>query len=326
MEDAKAERIREIAVDCLSGTWLRDNGDGTFTCELYADYRDEMSNEAAIKIITNPDPLAYFHERLSDWYFDPEYCTREELREKVSDALRNSGEFSEEEVSDLSEYLDELIYELVFFEYPEDHYLKQKFLVDIMVDTGDGNYDYTLNPAYPHWSKEKGEMIDNKAAIVWLAKTQGYGKSEMRRELEKGDVRDPNGFLQSLRQELANLPSQMAVLTFLVEMSLGELIELNKGIRLQERNGHFYDATKIPYCGYIVLDKRTETGLYDPWSGGGSAFEIQLEKDVRLPIRFIRSALPDGGDGKYSVESVYGMCRSVWRSDVVKEIHLPKNV
>ena len=101
MEDAKAERIREIAVDCLSGTWLWDNGDGTFTCELYADYRDEMSNEAAIKIITNPDPLAYFHERLSDWYFDPEYCTREELREKVSDALRNSGEFSEEEVSRL---------------------------------------------------------------------------------------------------------------------------------------------------------------------------------------------------------------------------------
>lgn len=325
MEDAKAERIREIAVDCLSGTWLRDNGDGTFTCELYADYRDEMSNEAAIKIITNPDPLAYFHERLSDWYFDPEYCTREELREKVSDALRNSGEFSEEEVSDLSEYLDELIYELVFFEYPEDHYLKQKFLVDIMVDTGDGNYDYTLNPAYPHWSKEKGEMIDNKAAIVWLAKTQGYGKSEMRRELEKGDVRDPDGFLQSLRQELANLPSQMAVLTFLVEMSLGELIELNKGIRLQERNGHFYDATKIPHCGYIVLDKRTETGLYDPWSGGGSVFEIQLEKDVRLPIRFIRSALPDGGDGRYSVESVYGMCHSVWRSEMVKEIHLPKN-
>lgn len=72
MEDAKAERIREIAVDCLSGTWLRDNGDGTFTCELFADYRDEMSNETAIKIITNPDPLAYFHERLSDWYFDPE--------------------------------------------------------------------------------------------------------------------------------------------------------------------------------------------------------------------------------------------------------------
>lgn len=88
----------------------------------------------------------------------------------------------------------------------------------------------------------------------------------------------------------------------------------------------FYDATENPYCGYITLDKRTETGLYDPWSGGGSVFEIQLEKDVHLPIRFIRSALPDGGDGRYSVKSVYGMCSSVWRPEMVKEIHLLQKV
>ena len=66
--------------------------------------------------------------------------------------------------------------------------------------------------------------------------------------------------------------------------------------------------------------------MYDLWNGGGSVFEIQLEKDVRLPIKFIRSALPDGEDGNYSVESVYGMCCSVWRPDMVKEIHLPRKI
>ena len=50
-----------------------------------------------------------------------------------------------------------------------------------------------------------------------------------------------------------------------------------------------------------------------------------VEKDVRLPIRYIRSALPDGCDG-YSIDSVYGLCGSAWESDAVKEIHVPRNI
>ena len=114
----------------------------------------------------------------------------------------------------------------------------------------------------------------------------------------------------------------MSTVTFLVELTLEELIELNRLIRLQDRNGHFYDSRKNPYCGYIIIDKNTETGLYDPWNGGGSVFEIQLERDVRLPIKYIRSALPDGGDG-YSIDSVYGMCGSAWQCGGVKTIHAP---
>ena len=137
-----------------------------------------------------------------------------------------------------------------------------------------------------------------------------------------GDMTNPKGFLQSMRVELANLPSAMSTVTFLVELTLEELIELNRLIRLQDRNGHFYDSRKNPYCGYIIIDKNTETGLYDPWNGGGSVFEIQLERDVRLPIKYIRSALPDGGDG-YSIDSVYGMCGSAWQCGGVKTIHAP---
>ena len=51
-------------------------------------------------------------------------------------------------------------------------------------------------------------------------------------------------------------------------------------------------------------------------------FEIQLERDVKLPVKYIRSALPDGGDG-YAVESVYGMCGSAWTRGGVKMIHAP---
>ena len=141
--------------------------------------------------------------------------------------------------------------------------------------------------------------------------------------MNDGDIANPKGFLQSMRQELANLPSHMSTLTFLVKMTLRDLIALNRLIHMQDRNGHFYDATKNPYCGYIVLDKTTTTGLYDPWSGGGSVLEIELEKDVCIPARFIRSALPDGCiKHEYSVSSVYGLCESEWR-ETVKRIHTP---
>ena len=326
MDEQKIKRMKEIAAETLGNMWLKDNGEGMFGCEIYADYRDEMSQNAAVNIMTSECPMEDLWEKLSDMYFDEECDTREKMKEKIAEAIENSGEFSDEEILEAKECLDDVVYGLVAFEYPAKKFLNQKFRVNITVDTGDGNYDYTLNSVFPCWYGRKGDTINDKASIVWLSKTQGYRKRQMQQELEKGDVGKPCGFLESLRQELTNLPSHMATLTFLVEMSLEELIELNKGIRLQERNGHFYDVAKRPYCGYITLDKRTETGLYDLWNGGGSVFEIQLEKDVRLPIKFIRSALPDGEDGNYSVESVYGMCCSVWRPDMVKEIHLPRKI
>ena len=126
--------------------------------------------------------------------------------------------------------------------------------------------------------------------------------------------------------ECANLPSHMATVTFLVKMTLEQLIDLNRCIRLQDRNGRNYDASKNPYCGYIVLGKSTMCGLFDPWSGGGSILEVQLERDVRLPIRYIWSAHPDGyGYGGYGVGDVYGLCGSAWQDTPVK-ITMPKNI
>ena len=43
---------------------------------------------------------------------------------------------------------------------------------------------------------------------------------------------------------------------------------------------------------------------------------------MKLPVKYIRSALPDGGDG-HSVGSAYGMCGSAWTRGGVKTIHAP---
>ena len=321
------EKLQEAIVNILDRKLGYDRRpDDTFSCEIYADYRDEMDSKTAIQILQSQDPSEAFWEQLSEWYEDYEWRLRYDMEQELREELTaDGGPFPQGLPEGADDLFRDMLLELVEYQLPEEHYLKQTFRVNIMVDTGDGNYDYTLNSAYPCWYGSYDDRIDDRAGIVWLAKTQGYTNAKLRRALQQGDMRDPKGFLQSMRVELANLASAMSTVTFLVEMTLKELMELNRLVRLQDREGRHYDSRENPYCGYIVLDKATETGLYDPWHGGGSCFEIELEQDVKLPVKYIRSALPDGGDG-YSVEEVYGMCGSAWQRGGVKLIHAPQKL
>lgn len=321
------EKLREAIVGILDRELGYDRQpDNTFSYEIYADYRDEMDSRTAIRILQSPDPMAAFWDTLSDWYCDYEWQLRSDLEQELKQKLTSAeGVFPEGLPEAAEDLLHDLLLELVEYQLPEEHFMKQTFRVNIMVDTGDGNYDYTLNSVYPCWYGGYDVPIDDRAGIVWLARTQGYTNAQLRRSLRQGDMRDPSGFLESMRVEMANLASAMSTVTFLVEMTLEDLMELNRLIRLQDREGRHYDSRENPYCGYIVLDKTTETGLYDPWQGGGSCFEIELEQDVKLPVKYIRSALPDGGDG-YSVEEVYGMCGSAWQKGGIKTIHAPRKM
>lgn len=317
----KLEQAVSGVLDTLLGVERQE--DGTFSYEIYADYRDEMDDRTAIRILQSEDPLQSFWEQLDEWYQDYQWTLGDDLEKEVRAKLTASdGPYPDGLSAEDDDRMLDALHDLVYFKLPEDHFLKQSFRVNIMVDTGDGNVDYTLNSAYPCWYGRYGAPIDPKAGIAWLAKTQGYTRGRLKRALRKGDVADPKGFLESMCVELANLSTAMSTVTFLVELTLEQLMELNRLIRLQDREGVHYDSRENPYCGYIVLDKATETGLYDPWNGGGSVFEIQLEKDVKLPVKYIRSALPDGGDG-HSVGSVYGMCGSAWTGGGVKTIHAP---
>lgn len=319
-----SDKLRSEVEKVLDEMWeVRRDKSGYFKVEIDANYDDELSEKTANEILAADNPEEDFWEKLCEMYSDYEMELRAELEEKVEEALTaEDGPYPKGLLHEDGD-LHDILLDLVYFDLPEKHYLRQKFAVNIIVDTGDGNYDFTLNDLYPAYCGYYNDgAIDPKASVAWLARSQGYTAGQLRRALREGDMRDPHGFLQSMRAEVANIASHMNALTFLVELTLEQLIELNRLIKLQERNGRFYDATKIPYCGYIVLDKKTMTGLYDPWNGGGSCFEIEMEKDVRLPVKLIRSALPDGGDG-YSIGSVYGMCYSAWTQGGVKLIHAP---
>lgn len=327
MTNESREKIRNAIVDYCESNYFENDGHGCYKCELYADYRDGMDDKDAIKILESDNSREEFYQRIIEGWDDYIcHCENEHIKNiKTSMLETEDGLFPDGMSEEDEEILTDEFREIAYFVPPYKHYLKQKFYTNIMVDTGDGNYDYTLNAVYPAYGGSYGDTINNKASIVWLAKQQGYNKTQLKKALNLGDMKEPKGFLQTLRVEVVNEGSQMNTLCFLAKMTLEELIELNELIALQDRNGKQYDATERPYCGYIVIDKKAETGLYDPWNGGGSLFEIELEKDIKLPIRFIRSALPDGGDG-YSLDSVYGMWGGCWKDDVVKKIHAPVNL
>ena len=304
--------------------YLRENGDGTFSQEICADYRDEMEDKTAAEICESDDPREAFEEKMSEWYDDYASDLRTELLNELEGDMQVSypDGFSKKE----RETLREILQETVYYNYPEEHYLKQKFYVTIMTDTGDANYDFVLNSEYLCCQGKRGERIDRRAGIAWLARSQGYSKTQLQEALKLGDMAKPKGFLESMRVELANLPSRMSTVTFLVQMTLEQLISVNAALRKYERKmRRRHMAKKRSDCGYVVLGKETMTGLFNPWSGAGSVLEVELEKDVRLPLKFIYSALPDGaGRWKYgSVGDVYGMCGSAWR-DSLKEINIPK--
>ena len=307
--------------------WYAKQPDGTFKMEIFVDYRDEMDAKTAAEICRSDDSNLALWEKLQEWYFDAELSYRAELEKEIREALTASdGPYPDGLGEAEEDYFVDIITDLAYWEYPEDHFLKQEFYVNIMLDTGDGNHDFTLNSPYPCWYGDYHARLDEKSSLLWLARQQGYTKTKLWRALREGDMADSKGFLESCRVECANLPSAMATVTFLVRMTLEQLITLNRCVRLQDRNGRNYDASKNPYCGYIVLDKSTMCGLFDPWSGGGSVLEVQLEKDVRLPIRYIWSALPDGyGHGRYDVGSVYGMHGSAWQDTLVK-LQKPGNI
>ena len=160
--DKLTQAVSDI-LDTLLGYCRQE--DGTFSYEIYADYRDEMDSKTAIKILQSEDPELAFWEQLEEWYEDYRWTLESELEKEILDKLTAPGGPYPEGFSDGDDAaLRDVLLELVCFELPEDHFIKQSFYVNIMLDTGDGNYDYTLNSAYPCWYGSYRDPIDAKGS------------------------------------------------------------------------------------------------------------------------------------------------------------------
>lgn len=306
------KQLHDELADFLKANYHEfDEESKCFFDEAYADYDDRLSDKELEKVLDSEDPEQALEEMLWDCYTGCEWQYRDDI---VSNFLKTheGSKYSYEEVD------DELV-EIWYFKVPEDHYFEQEVDVDIVVDTGDMNYDYTLNAVYPHYNGSKDDEIDDKASLVWLAKTQGYTKEQLQNYLTNGkDKLDVKGFLETVYQEVINCSTGCPALFIPIKMTVRQLLKINKIINTRDKNGYVYNPDKRKDCGTLVIDKNVDCALYDSWAGGGGCWGIELEKDVELPIKFIHKAIPDGCLG-YSMRECYGVTSDCWK-DALKEI------
>ena len=302
--------IKELVKDYLAENygWCK-KADGNYHFEIYVDYHDEIEDSIAQEILESNFPHDTLIEILWDWYQEQEWNIIDNLvdgfKAKTDPKLLEDANIIEDGNLDDEDIREEFM-KIIYVDYPVDWAEGQKFCFNIIVSNGDGNYDFWINE---HIVDEDGKVDENagKAGIVWLAKQQGYTLDQVVKVLKDGDIAEPKTFLETVLQEVANGYGCEA-LTFCVKMTLEQAIALKENMKSNPN-------------GSIVLDKRVECGLFDPWSGGGSVLEIACEKDVEIPFKNIWKFYIDTRRGnRYdSIHNVYGTDDSIWR-DCLKEI------
>lgn len=154
---------------------------------------------------------------------------------------------------------------------------------------------------------------------IWLAQQQGYRREQVEEALEKRP--DGDLFLQSLVREIKNCESDKADITFLISLPQGQVAELSESI---ERSKEINEPQ-----GYVVINKDTRCGLYNPFWGSSSQpwsehdLGIRLCHDIQIPFACIDSILPDGFEGE-SISDVCGLEEDCWRSDAIVEVEVIK--
>ena len=302
--------IKELVRDYLAEhyAWEKKD-DGFYHFEIYVDYRDEIDDATAQEILNNDYPYETLIEKLWDWYQEQEWDIIDNLvddfQKKVDPELLEDANIIADGNLDDGMIREEFM-DAVYVDYPIDWAESQEFCFNIIVSNGDDNYDFWLNE---HIIDEDGNVDQDaeKAGIVWLATQQGYTLEELVKILKNGDIEKSKTFLETVLQEVAN-GYGCDSLTFCVKMTLGQAIALKE--RMKENPN-----------GSIVLDKRVECGLFDPWQGGGSVLEIACEKDVEIPFENIwKFYIDESRSRNYdSIHNVYGTDNSLWR-DCLKEI------
>lgn len=258
--------------------------------EIYADYRGRFSDSDVIEWCGCDNPRQAFTETLSEWYEDTIFNAEKDVIRTVKRHWSSTKYPYEEH----EEFIVNWIIGNTYISLPLDHYLNQEVCVNILLDTGDANFDFGCNSFYPHYDSRVEDGISNESSLLWLAKEQGYNKLQFKRAMFHSDY-SGSTFLESCRREILNCTSHMNAVTFLIKMTLDDLFNL-----LEKKKGG------------IILSKDSRCGLCDIWSGAGSLFEIELSKDLVVPISKVFRIMPDD-----SIKAIYGVADDFWTRTLI---------
>ncbi|PGK52186.1 hypothetical protein CN918_30810 [Priestia megaterium] len=300
----KKEEVENIVKELIrTKSFCLSNGT-RFSSNIYVLYDAKLTEQQLIKIAYSDSKQDAFYDVLSDYA-----C---ECQDDNFDSLLKTIEenWDEEEHGDYDEHeshIREFVKETVDFNFPYEHYLKQKINVNIIVDTGDGIRDYTCNNIISCSNSDgKEKDIDERSSLLWLAQQQGYTKEQLLDAVIHDNTLEST-FLQTVRDESRNIASLSNALCLFVKMTLEQYMEISNNENEQP----------------LSLDKTTSCGLFDTFHGAGSLLTIELEKNVVIPASYIKLRLDE--EFRFSVSQVYGVFDDFWKETIIEEDHTLEN-
>lgn len=314
------EILKDRVMEIIKGISYIDEDGGI---EIYTDYRDrELSTEIISDIMKSDNPKEAFKEMVDNWAMD--YAIEYGENELEKDIRK---ELTKEESELFTENFEEIwnaVRENVYFYYDENNF-NNDVEVNIMVDCGNWNYDCTCDNVLNWYGNSEDGSIPQESSVLWLAKTQRKATALRKccKKVHKNggyymdSDQDIDKFIESCIQELGNLPSNMGTVTFLVKMPLLQLFDL---IELQNKEydekGKYDPRKNEKSKSYIILGNETMCGLYDSWNGSGSVLEIELNKDVKLPIKYCIFCVDGCKMYGHDIGYVYGLSKGCWRQSL----------
>lgn len=117
--------------------------------QIYADYRDELSNDQICRILETKNPKDIFYDLINELYESYISQTYDELWEDFLN--ENSLSKNEEEIiTEKEDELKQYFMDTLNIEYPYDHYLGQTINCDIIVNNKDKETEYCRHDCYPN--------------------------------------------------------------------------------------------------------------------------------------------------------------------------------
>lgn len=302
----------EFVADVLSGSGYTRDQDGKFQVEIRIK-PEELDWE---QILSGEDlPMAAYNQYLNEYKFSQHQNWAEGVVQHIlSTHFKMDGDRD-----GIAKQLITLLMSLSEAVINADDVLHESIMVNIGVDTGDSCNDYTANTVPPAYGADHS-LKDSEwcASIVWLTKQQGHKKGELYFALDhiKHDRElIHTQFMTSIANEVWSTLSDFTQLFFFVKMRVYEVLLLNSLLQWHRKTGK--------WGGYILLNKETAAGFYAPIEGSSSALDIQLEKEVKLPIKYISEILPDPAY-RYPMSQIFGSA-SLWNNGRVTYMSLPKH-
>lgn len=281
------ETFKEVVLSSLEK--FVDEVDTTsdrYIYHLYVDFHYSGLSDMSIKdILEDFSNISDIEKVFIDSFY--EYGEYSQLVSNVLCEIENVlDDFNKDEASEI---IDE---HLVVLPHIEDILTYVDVNLNILVDFGDANYDFSLNEYDTIFSEEAYE----NSSILNLIKMFGYDRDKFLRYLKDDSnsfkeemTKEEMEFFEDLYHEILNTTTPTNALTFFVKTNLRDFLILQE------------EKLKS-----ITIKKGSLAGLYDGWSGAGSLLQINIPRDITMNKENLIIEVDEFSD-LYSVNSIYGI-------------------